>query len=150
MTQLRLPIFGICDWNPYGAALLMTYILGSLTSGIESYRYCVPMTWIGLHYTDITSLKLPDVVKQPFTRLDASKIKALKEHPFVTHNDTFQKEIKEMESHQFKVELESVYCHGIEYFSTTYLRNKLLPYLLFVCYSNKLSSRFPTSYFFSS
>ena len=79
MTQLRLPIFGICDWNPYGAALLMTYILGSLTSGIESYRYCVPMTWIGLHYTDITSLKLPDVVKQPFTRLDASKIKALKE-----------------------------------------------------------------------
>ena len=31
-----------------------------------------------------------------------------------------------MRKHAFKAELESVYCHGIEYFSKEYLRNKIL------------------------
>lgn len=34
-VTLHLPVVGICDWNPYGMALLMTYILGSLASGLE-------------------------------------------------------------------------------------------------------------------
>ena len=34
-VTLHLPVLGICDWNPYGMALLMTYILGSLASGLE-------------------------------------------------------------------------------------------------------------------
>ena len=34
-VTLRLPVLGLCDWNPYGMALLMTYILGSLASGLE-------------------------------------------------------------------------------------------------------------------
>ena len=31
-----------------------------------------------------------------------------------------------MRKHAFKAELESVYCHGIAYFSKEYLRNKIL------------------------
>ncbi|KAK8818515.1 hypothetical protein WA577_003818 [Blastocystis sp. JDR] len=76
-TELHLPVFGLCDWNPYGMSLLMTYIVGSLASGLETYRYCVPITWIGLHYEDIIDLHLPDSIRQPFTKMDDSKCCAL-------------------------------------------------------------------------
>lgn len=46
-------------------------------------------------------------------------------HPFVKENEEFRSELRRMEEKQVKVELESVYCHGIEYFSSTYLRDKI-------------------------
>lgn len=46
-------------------------------------------------------------------------------HPFVKGNEVFRSELRGMEEKQVKVELESVYCHGIEYFSSTYLRDKI-------------------------
>lgn len=46
-------------------------------------------------------------------------------HPFVKENEAFRSELRRMEEKQVKVELESVYCHGIEYFSSTYLRDKI-------------------------
>lgn len=42
----------------------------------------------------------------------------------------FQKELDHMMKSEFKVELESVYCHGIDFFSREYLRNKLYHYCL--------------------
>lgn len=47
-------------------------------------------------------------------------------HPFVKGNPVFARELSFMRKHAFKAELESVYCHGIEYFSKEYLRNKIL------------------------
>ena len=85
-TELKLPVLGICDWNPFGVALLMTYILGSFASGLEvgnddphqeTYRYCVHLKWIGLHYQDIVSLHLPDSVREPFSKVDRVKCRAL-------------------------------------------------------------------------
>lgn len=67
-------------------ALLMTYILGSFASGLEvgnddplqeTYRYCVHLKWIGLHYKDIVSLHLPDSVREPFSKVDRIKCRAL-------------------------------------------------------------------------
>ena len=47
-------------------------------------------------------------------------------HPFVKENAVFARELSFMQKHTFKAELESVYCHGIEYFSKEYLRNKII------------------------
>ena len=34
-------MLGICDWNPYGMSLLMTYIVGSLMSGVDVVFVCL-------------------------------------------------------------------------------------------------------------
>lgn len=44
-------------------------------------------------------------------------------------NEEFQSELRVMEEKRVKVELESVYCHGIEYFSSTYLKDKIEQFL---------------------
>ena len=59
-------------------------------------------------------------------------------HPFVQTNPLFARELQWMREKAMKVELESVYCHGIEYFSKTYMKEKVLEALstfslLFVC-----------------
>mgnify|MGYP001660313006 CR=1 FL=1 len=109
------------------------------------------MTWIGLHYHDIQSLKLPDSVKQPFSKMDRIKCRSLKKwycwsilsdsHPFVQTNEVFRRELEYMIQSEMKAELESVYCHGIEYFSKTYIKEKVLKTLQWiVCYSSSESS----------
>ena len=47
-------------------------------------------------------------------------------HPFVQTNPLFAKELQLMREKTMKVELESVYCHGIDYFSKTYMKEKVL------------------------
>ena len=47
-------------------------------------------------------------------------------HPFVQTNDVFRRELEYMMQSETKAELESVYCHGIEYFSKTYIKEKVL------------------------
>lgn len=35
------------------------------------------MQWVGLHAADIESLQIPEVSKQPFSKLDEAKVKSL-------------------------------------------------------------------------
>jgi DNA topoisomerase VI subunit A len=34
-----LPVIGLCDYNPFGAALLMTYKVGSKTMALEGFGH---------------------------------------------------------------------------------------------------------------
>lgn len=53
----NLPIFGICDCNPYGVAVLQTYSCGSHKRKIDGgYRYSVPIQWIGLKPSQLSHL----------------------------------------------------------------------------------------------
>lgn len=51
----------------------------SKTHEPKSYRYCVSMKWVGLHAADIERLQIPNVSKQPFSKLDEAKVKSLLE-----------------------------------------------------------------------
>jgi meiotic recombination protein SPO11 len=37
--QLKLPVLGIVDYNVYGLGILLTYKLGSVKMGLESFRF---------------------------------------------------------------------------------------------------------------
>lgn len=93
----KIPVIGICDCNPFGISVLMTYISGSERLGLDQERYCVPMHWFGLRPSDVMQLlqdtttttntnntndnnnnmKLPDTVFQKLTILDKKRIKYL-------------------------------------------------------------------------
>jgi len=58
------PIFGICDCNPYGLALLLTYKVGSCRMGGESFHYGVDLEWIGLKPSQVNRLRIPSYSMQ--------------------------------------------------------------------------------------
>nr|XP_010941153.1 meiotic recombination protein SPO11-2 isoform X1 [Elaeis guineensis] len=48
-----LPVLALVDWNPAGLAILCTYKFGSITMGLESYRYACNVKWLGLRGDDL-------------------------------------------------------------------------------------------------
>jgi hypothetical protein len=45
----HLPVLGLVDWNPAGAAILATYKLGNRRMGLEAVEYAVPqLAWLGV------------------------------------------------------------------------------------------------------
>lgn len=88
----HLPIYGLCDCNPYGVSILQTYFKGSEKRFYDGgERYSVPIQWIGLRPSFVEQLKenhgvetgngnnlsLPKEVFQKLTLLDKKKIEKL-------------------------------------------------------------------------
>lgn|SRR5690606_10997984 len=103
-THLKLPVLGLVDYNPFGVAILMTYMHGSVSGGLESFKYgknrafilsfkVVPTTkWVGLHYKDIVDLNLP---KQEFSQRDNSTLDRILSYSVVQVSTIFSKLIIE-------------------------------------------------------
>ncbi|RYR73159.1 hypothetical protein Ahy_A02g007489 isoform C [Arachis hypogaea] len=51
-----LPILALVDWNPAGLAILCTFKFGSVTMGLEAYRYACNVKWLGLRGQDLEML----------------------------------------------------------------------------------------------
>ncbi|XP_052113406.1 meiotic recombination protein SPO11-2 isoform X2 [Arachis duranensis] len=51
-----LPILALVDWNPAGLAILCTFKFGSVTMGLEAYRYACNVKWLGLRGHDLEML----------------------------------------------------------------------------------------------
>lgn len=120
-----LPIYGLCDWNPFGLSLLLTYRCGSVHMGIEAYKYAVPIRWLGLHYDDIMSIDVPASARKEFSKEDRCKVRSLFEHQFVKSNVNFYNELVKMSENEFKVELEAIHCKGLNFMSDIYIKNKI-------------------------
>jgi len=90
----ELQVIGVCDYNPYGVALLLTYISCSACptahelrepSSSNSSLLCNEIKWLGMRSAAINTLetRLQKVSKsstmhlQPYTTHDFTKIKAL-------------------------------------------------------------------------
>ncbi|KAK8797586.1 hypothetical protein WA158_005932 [Blastocystis sp. Blastoise] len=128
-TLLHIPILGLCDYNPFGISLLLTYMIGAQRSGLESYRYCVPIEWIGLTSEDIYILQPTKEIQQILTKRDLRKIDLLLLHPYIQQHSLFQKELIYMKNNGYKMELESLYMYGLQYISEIYIPKKIKPYL---------------------
>jgi DNA topoisomerase VI subunit A len=53
VDQLDVDVFGLCDWNPHGMAIMLTYACGSARN-VESYRFAVKRLRVaGLFHGDL-------------------------------------------------------------------------------------------------
>jgi len=93
--ELSLPVYGICDCNPYGVLVLHTYEYGSERLGMDGgYRYSVPIQWLGLRPTQIEKQQqqgeggknLPEGVYQQLTDLDRKRLEQLCDANHLFHN----------------------------------------------------------------
>jgi meiotic recombination protein SPO11 len=57
---LKIPVYCLVDFNPYGFQIFYTYLLGSSSSlNAAGHKYSIQaMKWLGLHSVDIEQYKL--------------------------------------------------------------------------------------------
>ncbi|KAL3776264.1 hypothetical protein ACHAW5_003857 [Stephanodiscus triporus] len=113
--ELKLPVIGLCDCNPYGVSVLAMYHCAGDRMGIDGMRrYTVPIRWLGLRPSEVAELKeeLPETVFQKLTDLDYKRITSLLNsgNPFLTEED--EEEVRIMGDSGYKVELEALYWLG--------------------------------------
>ncbi|KAL7552380.1 hypothetical protein ACHAWF_015614, partial [Thalassiosira exigua] len=116
--ELDLPVYGLCDCNPYGVSVLSLYHRAGDRMGVDGRdKYGVPMRWIGLRPSEVAGLKgdLPETVFQKLTDLDNKRIASLldADGSFLTAED--EDEVRDMEDAGYKVELEALYWLGPDY-----------------------------------
>eukprot|EP00939_MAST-03C_sp_MAST-3C-sp1_P003637 g3637.t1 len=52
--ELRLPVYGLCDWNPSGVTLMLCYKIGSARFCYGGRRYACPsLRWVGVRRRDV-------------------------------------------------------------------------------------------------
>jgi len=116
--ELKLPVIGLCDCNPYGISVLAVYHCAGDRMGIDGrMRYSVPIQWLGLRPSEVARLKddMPATVFQKLTDLDNKRITSLldPENAFLAEED--EDEVRKMEEAGYKVELEALYWLGPDY-----------------------------------
>jgi len=122
-TQLKIPVLGLFDFNPFGLQILLTYKLGSMSQGMESWQYCVDIKWLGLHKQEVQELQLN---RQDMTDLDTAVAKRLLNYECVKSNRHYVEQLEFMLQEKCKVEIQALYNISFDYLSTKLLRHKIL------------------------
>jgi meiotic recombination protein SPO11 len=141
--QLRLPVRGVCDCNPYGVLVLQTYQCSGRKGVDGGDCYGVPIDWMGLRPSQLEHLKaqvrqdtaasLPSQVFQSLTALDRKRLSALldPQHAWITSAGS--DELAQRRWHEliimmeagYKVELEALNWLGMD-FCATWIEHILL------------------------
>jgi meiotic recombination protein SPO11 len=130
-NKLKLPVYGLCDCNPYGISVLHTYQYDQVqrpqqraaqaaAQDTTTSRPLLDMEWIGLLPSDLDGLDLPATCKQQMTDMDYKKLKSLmtETHPFHQRGRVQGQRMEEMELMQendYKVELEALNWKGMDF-----------------------------------
>ncbi|EQC39822.1 hypothetical protein SDRG_03242 [Saprolegnia diclina VS20] len=122
---LRIPVLGLCDCNPFGLSILLSFKFGSARMPLDSVAYAVDMHWVGLRPLDTALLELPDVVHTKFSKHDTRRLQSLTAHPFVQMDAAYRAEVQHWTKHPLKIELEALHTKGFG-FITEYLEAQVL------------------------
>lgn len=124
-TDMRLPVLGMSDWNPWGLAIMLAYKHGTSGVGAEGTAFPVPLQWIGLHGHDASECCLPDSSWQTLTPRDVTRCRNMLSDPHVRACPAYVRELQSMLASDGKMEAEALLCNGIEFMSHQYLPKKV-------------------------
>ncbi|KAL7678690.1 putative spo11/DNA topoisomerase VI subunit A, topoisomerase 6 subunit A/Spo11, TOPRIM [Plasmopara halstedii] len=80
---LRIPVLGVCDCNPFGLSIILTYKLGSARMPLESLQYAVDIKWIGVRPSQISNIALPASSFKVLSRKDVAVANSLMRASFI-------------------------------------------------------------------
>uniref|UniRef100_M8BEM5 DNA topoisomerase (ATP-hydrolyzing) n=1 Tax=Aegilops tauschii TaxID=37682 RepID=M8BEM5_AEGTA len=101
----------IATRNPAGLSILCTYKYGSISMGLESYRYACNVKWLGLRGDDLQLI--PQSAFQELKPRDLQIAKSLLSSKFL--QDTHRAELTRMVETGTRAEIEALYCHGFDF-----------------------------------
>ncbi|MBN1588064.1 MAG: DNA topoisomerase IV subunit A [Pirellulales bacterium] len=120
-NELKLPVYCLLDNDPWGYYIYSVIKQGSINLAYESRRMAIPGTrFLGLRSKDFDRCKLSDSVKINLNDTDRKRAKQIANYPWFAKKKPWQKEIQQMLSNGFKLEVESLISKDISYVTEEY------------------------------
>jgi hypothetical protein len=120
-----LPVYGLCDWNVFGLAILRSYARGGSSAHPEANAWGVPVRWLGLRSGDVEAHAIPPSSLQATSSVDDTRAVAMLREASVRGNAGLAGEVGAWVEGREKAEVEALLTRGIRYLSTHYLPAKL-------------------------
>jgi DNA topoisomerase-6 subunit A len=124
--ELGLPIYCLLDCDPWGHYIYSVIKQGSISLAFESERLAIPEAkFIGLRARDYTDCELSDDVQVVLSDKDKKRANEIAAYPWFTDHKGWQKEIRQLLSNGFKMEVESLITKDISYVTEEYVPERL-------------------------
>lgn len=122
----KLPLYGLCDPDPEGAAILATYARGSIDSSYDNFNVAVPtLHWIGIWISQLKAFGIPQECFRTFKDKDHSKLDYLLNDKSMKLSEGWLEKVKEMKESGLKASFEDLKYLGVSFFA-----DELLPQLI--------------------
>lgn len=122
--QLRIPVFGLMDADPYGIEIMFIYKYGSMCQSWDSNNLALPlMRWIGVFPSDIAKYQLGDDSTIPLTNRDEAKLRDMLQRPYI--DQSLSEQINEMLESVLKAEIQALNRISPSYLAKVYLPMKI-------------------------
>ncbi|MDO8660847.1 MAG: DNA topoisomerase IV subunit A, partial [Candidatus Woesearchaeota archaeon] len=121
----KLPVYVLCDWDPYGFYIYSVLKFGSINLAHISESMALPEAkYLGITSTDMEKyglkkhlIKLKDI--------DFARLKQISEYDWFKNNKRWQQEFKAMKTIGAKAEIQALSARGITFISEHYLPEKI-------------------------
>lgn len=125
-TDLKLPVLGLVDSDPYGLKILSVYMSGSKNMSYDSASLTTPdIKWLGVRPSDLDRFHIPEQCRLEMTAADIETGKELLEEDFIKANPAWVAELELMLQKKQKAEIQALSSFGFQYLSEVYLPQKL-------------------------
>lgn len=125
-TDLKLPVLGLVDSDPYGLKILSVYMSGSKNMSYDSSNLTTPdIKWLGVRPSDLDKYKIPEQCRLPMSDQDIKTGKDLLNEDFIKKDKNWVKELELMVKTKEKAEIQALSSFGFQYLSEVYLPLKL-------------------------
>jgi meiotic recombination protein SPO11 len=125
-TDLKIPVLGLVDSDPYGLKILSVYLSGSKNMSYDSSNLTTPdIKWLGVRPTDLDKYKIPEQCRLPMTDQDIKTGKDLLEEDFIKKDPNWIRELQLMVKTKEKAEIQALSSFGFQYLSEVYLPMKI-------------------------
>uniref|UniRef100_A0A7S4ABA9 DNA topoisomerase (ATP-hydrolyzing) n=1 Tax=Pseudo-nitzschia australis TaxID=44445 RepID=A0A7S4ABA9_9STRA len=125
-NELKIPVLGLVDSDPYGLKILSVYMSGSKNMSYDSASLTTPnIMWLGLRPSDLDKYDLPEQCRLDMTENDIKTGKELLAEDFIQKNPKWMKELETMVKTKKKAEIQALSSFGFQYITEEYLPRKL-------------------------
>ncbi len=124
-NELKLPIYVLCDSDPWGLYIFSVIKQGSINLSFLSDRLGTPdAKYIGIMSTDLQKFDISSNVTINLNQQDKKRIKEMLNYIWFKPRE-WQKELKNMLKTGHKLEIEALSSKGIRFISERYLPEKI-------------------------
>lgn len=124
-THLRIPIYVLCDADPHGLQIMLTYRFGSIAMRYSDSYLAVPNCyWIGVKPSEMAELGLETRI---LSEKDTQLLRQILQRPYV--DETIRLEIQYMLAVGRKAEIESMESISKEFLLHIYLKRQFQSFL---------------------
>jgi meiotic recombination protein SPO11 len=124
--QLKIPVLGLVDSDPYGLKILSVYMSGSKNMSYDSAHLTTPdIKWLGVRPSDLKRYKIPEQCRLPMTPNDVKTGQELLEEDFIKANPAWVKELEMMVATKEKAEIQALSSFDCQYLTKVFLPQKI-------------------------